>query len=176
MRIVGGKAKGRRLKVSKKGTRPTKGIVREAILNIIRSIVHESHVLDIFAGSGALGIEALSCGAKHCVFIEKNPKALIGNIARLSLGESALVISTDFRAGMKKLKGQEFDIIFLDPPYSKRYVEKVIGLIAQQHLLKSGGIIVAEHDPEEEFAVPEGYSIQQQKRYGDTKVTFLGYD
>lgn len=175
MRIVGGKAKGRRLKVSKKGTRPTKGIVREAIFNIIRPILRESHVLDIFAGSGALGIEALSRGAQHCVFIERKPKALIDNITRLSLEKSTRVIRTDFRAGMKRLKDQQFDIIFLDPPYSKHYVEKVISMIAHQHLLQSGGVIVAEHDPEEKFALPDDFSIHQQKRYGDTAITFLGH-
>lgn len=173
MRIVGGNAKGRRLKVSKKGIRPTKGIVREAIFNIISPFVHDSLVLDIFAGSGALGIEALSRGAKYCVFIEKRTKALTDNIAQLSMDKKTHVIHADFRSGLNHLKGQRFGIIFLDPPYSKHYVEKVITIIAEQQLLRKNGVIVAEHAPEESFTVPEDYSIYKKKRYGDTCITFL---
>ena len=173
MRIVGGHAKGRRLKVSKKGIRPTKGIVREAIFNIINPFVYDSHVLDIFAGSGALGIEALSRGAKYCVFIEKKTKALAENIAQLSMKESTHVVRADFRSGLRQLKGQQFDIIFLDPPYSKHYVEKGITIIAKQQLLRKDGIIVAEHAPEESFTVPEDYVLYKQKQYGDTCVTLL---
>jgi len=175
MRIVGGKAKGRRLKVAKKGTRPTKGFVREAIFNIITPFVHDSLVLDIFAGSGALGIESLSRGAKYCVFIEKKTKALVDNIAQLSMKDCTRVIRTDFKSGLRQLKGQQFDIIFLDPPYSKHYVEKAITIIAKQQLLRKDGVIVAEHAPEELYTVPEDYSIFKKKRYGDTCVTFLVY-
>lgn len=173
MRIVGGNAKGRRLKVSKKGTRPTKGFVREAVFNIISPFVHDSLVLDIFAGSGALGIEALSRGARHCVFIERKAKALTANIVQLSMDETTHVIRADFRSGLSHLKGQQFDIIFLDPPYSKHYVEKVIAIVAKQQLLRKDGVIVAEHAPEESFTVPEDYSIYKKKRYGDTCITFL---
>jgi 16S rRNA (guanine966-N2)-methyltransferase len=173
MRIVGGNAKGRRLKVSKKGTRPTKGIVREAIFNIVHPFVHNSRVLDIFAGSGALGIEALSRGAQYCVFIEKKAKALTDNIAKLSMDKNTCVIRADFRSGLSNLKGQQFDLIFCDPPYRKNYVEKVITIVAKQQLLRKNGVIIAEHAPEESFTIPRDYSIYKQKRYGDTCVTFL---
>jgi 16S rRNA (guanine(966)-N(2))-methyltransferase RsmD len=173
MRIVGGNAKGRRLKVSKKGTRPTKGVVREAIFNIISPFVRDSLVLDVFAGSGALGIEALSRGARHCIFIEKKTRVLRDNIVRLSMNKNTHIIRADFRSGLSHVKDRQFGIIFLDPPYRKHYVEKTIAIVAKQQLLSEGGVIVAEHAPEESFTVPQDYAIYRTKRYGDTCVTML---
>ncbi len=173
MRIVGGRNKGKRIKVSRRGIRPTKGIVREAIFNIINKKIDSAEALDIFAGSGALGIEAISRGARSCVFVEKNPKILLQNIKNFFLMNNTKVIKDDFRIGCKKIKGKKFDIIFLDPPYNKNYVGQTIKLISQHSLLKESGIIVAEHRPEEKFTLPENFSILKDKRYGDTAVTFI---
>ncbi len=174
MRIAGGRDKGRRIKVSRKGIRPTKALVREAIFNIIRTRMYDAEVLDIFAGSGALGIEAVSRGAKSCVFVEKKPKILLQNIQNFSLMNNTKVIRSDFRAGCRRMKGKKFDIIFLDPPYNRNYVQKTIGLISQYSLLKEDGIIVAEHCTEEEFDIPEDLSQIERRSYGDTAVTFIG--
>ncbi|MBA7624370.1 Ribosomal RNA small subunit methyltransferase D [subsurface metagenome] len=173
MRIVGGLNKGRRIKISKRGIRPTKGIVREAIFNVIGVKVQRAYVLDIFAGSGALGLEAISRGARSCAFIEKKPKILLQNIKNLSLNSETKVMAKDFRIWLKKIACEKFDIIFLDPPYSKNYVGKTIKLISQHKLLKAKGIIVAEHHPEEKFILPEDLSILKRKRYGETAVTFI---
>ncbi len=101
MRIVGGLNKGRRIKISKRGIRPTKGIVREAIFNVIGIKVQRAYVLDIFAGSGALGLEAISRGARSCAFIEKKPKILLQNIKNLSLNSETKVMAKDFRIWLK---------------------------------------------------------------------------
>ncbi len=174
MRIAGGRDKGKRIKVSRKGIRPTKGIVREAIFDIIRTRIHNAEVLDIFAGSGALGIEAVSRGARSCVFVEKKPKILLQNIKNFSLMNSTKIIKGDFRTGCREVQGRKFDVIFLDPPYNKNYVKKTIKLISEYNLLKESGIIVAEHCPEEEFEIPENLSKIKEKLYGDTAVTFIG--
>ena len=131
MRIVGGLNKGRRIKISKRGIRTTKGKVREAIFNVIQ------------------------------------------NIKNLSLNSETKVMAKDFRIWLKKIACEKFDIIFLDPPYSKNYVGKTIKLISQHKLLKDKGIIVAEHHPEEKFILPEDLSILKTKRYGETAVTFI---
>lgn len=174
MRIAGGQNKGRRLKVSKKGIRPTKGIVREAIFNIVGSRIQGAEGLDIFAGSGALGLEAISRGAKNCVFIEKKPRTLLQNIKNLFSVKKTKVIKNDFRIGLRKVKKQKFDIIFLDPPYNKNYIEKTISIISKYGLLKDEGIIIAEHYVSEKFGLPDDLCIVKEKRYGETTVTLIG--
>ena len=173
MRIAGGRDKGRRIKVSRKGIRPTKALVREAIFNIIRTRIYDAEILDIFAGSGALGLEAISRGAKSCVFVERKPKILHQNIQNFSLMSNTEVIKSDFRAGCRRMKNKQFDVIFLDPPYNKNYVQKTIDLISQYNLLKENGIIVAEHCTEEKFDIPENLSQIKKRAYGDTAVTFI---
>lgn len=173
MRIIGGQSKRRRIKVSKKGIRPTKGIIRGAIFNIIGERVHDARVLDIFAGSGALGLEAVSRGAKSCVFIEKRPKILFQNIEDFSVVDKTKVIAGDFRSGLKKIGSMQFDIIFMDPPYSKNYVEKTLTLIIKHQLLRKEGVIVAEHYYEEEFILPNSLFIFKKKCYNETVVSFM---
>ena len=173
MRVVGGYKKGQRLKVSRKGIRPTKSIVREAIFNIIRDRVQGAKILDIFAGSGALGIESLSRGAAHCVFIEKQTKMLSENIARLLLEDHAKIIRSDYRKGLMLIKDQRFDLIFLDPPYHENHLEKTLGLICSNELLYKDGMIIVEHLPDITIGLPEGMVIFKKKRYGDTEVTFI---
>jgi 16S rRNA (guanine966-N2)-methyltransferase len=175
MRIVGGNNKGRRIKVPKKGIRPTKGLIRGAIFNIIGEKVCDVDVLDVFAGSGALGLEAVSRGAKTCVFIEKNPKFLHENIKHILMPTHKIRIFTgDFRICLKKLIDKKFDIIFLDPPYRKNYVQKAINLIAKYHLSNSNGIIVIEHHRAEKFAIPMNYSLAKTKHYGETSMLTNG--
>jgi len=175
MRIVGGQHKGKRLKVSKKGLRPTKSIVREAIFDILSKGINNADVLDIFAGSGALGLEALSRGAKSCVFIEKTPKTLIKNINNTSSNSKIKiqVIKDDFRMGLKRFRKTKFDIIFLDPPYYKNYINKAIKLLVRYNLLKENTVIVAEHHSDEELILPDGLLVLKKKYYGDTAITFI---
>ena len=173
MRIVGGACKKRSLKVPKKGVRPTKGIVRGAIFNILGELIIDADVLDIFAGSGALGIEAVSRGAKHCVFVEKHPRLLRMNITGLLHAKQARILSADFRLALRRLKRQSFDVIFADPPYNKEYVQITLKLIVSYDLLKKDGIMVIEHSPLEEFALPETFTRFKARKYGDSALSFI---
>ena len=173
MRIIAGTNKGGRIRVAKKGTRPTKGLVREAIFDVLGAKVIDAAILDVFAGSGALGIEALSRGARSCFFIEKQPKELFRNIQSLSFMEKTRVIIGDFRFGLKKLKGTRFSLIFLDPPYGKGYLRMAINLIGEYGLIEDNGIIIAEHAVEDTIELPKMFSVQKIKRYGDTAVSFV---
>jgi 16S rRNA (guanine966-N2)-methyltransferase len=175
MRIVGGACKRRSLKVPKKGVRPTKGIVRGAIFNILGELNMNAEVLDVFAGSGALGIEAISRGAKHCVFIEKHPRHLRTNITNLVSRSQARIIAQDYRRALRRLKDQKFGVIFADPPYNRNYVQRTLEEIAGYNLLARGGMVVIEHSPLEEFTVPDTLEKIKEKKYGDTTVSFIGH-
>jgi 16S rRNA (guanine(966)-N(2))-methyltransferase RsmD len=173
MRIVGGACSKRSIKVPKKGVRPTKGIVREAIFNIIGEKIHNAHVLDIFAGSGALGIEAISRGAKHCTFVEKDPATLRANITYLSIKEQVKILAHDFRRALRLVRKTEFDLIFADPPYNTKLAQKTVDLIQRHTLLACGGMPIVEHSPREKISPPDTLSLFKQKKYGDTQVTML---
>ena len=123
MRIIGGNKKGKRILVARKGIRPTKGIVREAILQVIHTRIPGAHVLDLFAGSGALGLEALSRGAQSCVFIEQHPSVLYKNIENIVPEMNTEVIRTNYESALRRLAHDRFSVIFMDPPYGKAYVE-----------------------------------------------------
>jgi 16S rRNA (guanine966-N2)-methyltransferase len=173
MRIVGGACKKRPLRVPGKGVRPTRGLIREAIFNVLSERVVDARILDIFAGSGALGIEAISRGARHCTFIEKKSRVLRKNIAALAIKEQTRVLSEDFRPALRRSKGKSFDIIFADPPYNRNYIQPAIEMISRYALLATAGIIVVEHSSLEEYAIPEGLVKIKQKQYGDTTISFL---
>lgn len=173
MRIIGGNKKGKRILVAQKGVRPTKGIVRDAILQVIQKNIPGARVLDIFAGSGALGLEALSRGARSCVFIEKHPHVLYKNIENIAPDMPTQVIRKNYTSALKSIEGEQFSVIFFDPPYGKMYVEKTLALISTHTLLEQCGIAVIEHDPDEFFLLPDGYIITKQKRYGDTMITYV---
>ncbi len=173
MRVVGGACKRRLLKTPARGVRPTRGSIREAIFNVLGGVVEDALVLDIFAGSGALGIEALSRGAKHCTFVEKRPRVLRANLALLGLSDRSLVLSEDFRPALRRSKGNAFDVIFCDPPYNRHHIQPTLEIIARYDLLSADGIIAAEHSPLEHYEMPENMKLWKQKNYGNTTVTFL---
>ena len=173
MRIGGGACSKRSIKVPRKGVRPTKAIVREAIFNIIGDRIHKAQVLDIFAGSGALGMEAISRGAEYCTFIEKKPQTLRSNIADLSLQKQAKVLALDVRRALRLLRKQTFDLIFADPPYDKKLAQITTDLVSRYALLCSDGLLVIEHSPREKLSAPETLSLFKQKKYGDTELSIL---
>jgi 16S rRNA (guanine(966)-N(2))-methyltransferase RsmD len=174
MRITGGTLKGRRIKIPKRRVRPTKGIVRGAIFNIIGSHIQNAHILDIFAGSGALGLEALSRGATSCVFIEKKSKVLRENIKNLyPRAQTIHIISSDFRRGVKRVVNKQFNIIFVDPPYHTQYIQKTLALIMKYRLLSNNGVVIVEHHSDEALKVPENLLLEKKKKYGETTVSFI---
>jgi len=173
MRIVGGACKKRPIRVPEGGVRPTKGIVRGAIFNIIADNITDAEVLDIFAGSGALGLEALSRGARYCTFIEKRAATLRTNITELSFRKQTTILAHDFQRALRQLKKRAFDLIFADPPYNKNLAQKVSDLVKRHGLLTNNGMLIIEHSPREKISVPAKFYVLKQRKYGDTMITII---
>ena len=180
MRIISGKFKGKRL-TSFRGRhiRPTSDKVREAIFNILPVEWDGKEVLDLFAGTGALGIESLSRGAQKAVFVEHHFRAvkiLEKNIKALLLDEQIRLLKLHVDEGLNFIKRSawKFDIAFLDPPYSKGLTDNILHLIADSEVMKENGIVVVEHHDKEQLS--ERYQKLQmdgQRKYGNTKVSFF---
>ncbi|WP_422445925.1 16S rRNA (guanine(966)-N(2))-methyltransferase RsmD [Thermoanaerobacterium sp. DL9XJH110] len=178
MRIIGGFYRGRKIK-SPAGTdtRPTPDMVREALFNIISPVVADSVFLDIYAGTGAVGLEALSRGARFTAFIEKDAAAcrlIKDNLANLGLRNKALVIKSDALEGLKKLEknGLSFDIIFMDPPYHKNMTGCCLTHLINSGLIKAGGVVIVQHS-EDEKVEQAGFCCIKKRRYGRTMLTFF---
>lgn len=177
MRIIAGSLKGRRLAPVRGRMRPTAAKVREAVFNILGAAVSGARVLDLFAGTGALGIEALSRGAAAALFVETHPQSLQvlrRNLTDLDLGDRSRVWPMPVHAALKKLAGREepFDLAFLDPPYGGEAAAAVSAL-GSAGVLRPGAWAVVEHSRRE--TLPEACgSLQRQevRRYGETLVAF----
>lgn len=178
MRINSGKYKNKQLlALSGKLTRPTSDKVRESIFDVLlcRGELN-GDVLDLFAGSGALGVEALSRGCESGVFIEKNPKAacLLGKNLEF-VREKKELYNTDWKVAVRKLEGRQFDYIFIDPPYALRIEPLIISEIISKNLLKRNGTIIVEHDSSNDFFIDKTIFSSFKKEYSSTSVTFLNY-
>lgn len=175
MRVITGSARGRRLgELKGMETRPTTDKVKESIFNCIQFDVENARVLDLFAGTGQLGIEALSRGAKSALFVDKRAdavKLVRENLALCRLEENAQVICGDSVAVLGAQR-QKFDIIFLDPPYGSGLLEQAMEKIASFDILSPHGIMVAESALDQALpALPAPYSLYREYRYGKIKVT-----
>lgn len=176
MRIITGKYKGRTLfSPTRDGVRPTSDRVREAQFSILysRGGVEDKRVLDLFAGTGALGIEALSRGAKSCVFCDLDTRLCASNINKV--GASARVISGDYRQSLKKLSGEKFDLIFIDPPYGKDYEFDSLNIILSERLLSENGYIFLEVSSENPLSISGGYDIIDKRTIGQTAIALIKY-
>ncbi len=180
MRIIGGKFRGRKIQDPHlKTTRPTKDRIREAVFNIIAAELPDARVLDLFAGSGAYGLEALSRGAKEAVFAEKNPSCadtIKKNIQLLKLDDCAEVLIGDAFAAIKSFgeKKEKFDLVFSDPPYDAGMTKKVLLKIYQYDILNPTGLLILEHSRAEDIAgVETGVSIIKQRTYGDICISIF---
>ena len=175
MRIIAGEYKGRKLESpADNAVRPTSDKVKEALFSILADRMWGSRVLDLFSGTGNLGIEALSRGAAECVFCDSSRESLRlikANIAHCKAEEGARVVPGDFKKTLMNLDGQ-FDIILLDPPYDKGFLEPAFELIRQQNLLAEDGVIVAEHRKEEDLPDElHGFIKEKERRYGIIKLS-----
>ncbi|MFC3040224.1 16S rRNA (guanine(966)-N(2))-methyltransferase RsmD [Virgibacillus xinjiangensis] len=173
MRVIAGEHKGRQLKaVTGKSTRPTTDKVKEAVYQIMGPFFQGGAVLDLFAGSGSLGIEALSRGMDSAVFVDKHPKAvqtIYANLKMLKLEEQAEVFRADaYRAIQAAAKrGLEFDLILLDPPFRKVDYEKLLHEIIRLRLIAPTGIVYCEHDPADVLSeLHTGFTLLRQEDYG----------
>lgn len=173
MRIISGSRRGKKL-LPPVGydTRPTTDRVKESVFNIIQSFIPSERVLDLFAGSGALGIEALSRGCDHAVFIDGSRDALTvcrRNIENSRFGEKSSVIQIDALKYLEKCT-ECFDIIFLDPPYNKGLLTRAAALIEKRGLLAEGGVMVCETEVGGEVPSLESTELIRSASYGKTSI------
>ena len=179
LRVIAGVAKGHRLKTPRgMATRPTSDRVKEALFNIIAAFVPDSYVLDMFSGTGSLGIEALSRGAAYAVFVDYHKECvdiIKENLNYTKLQSKAKVFQADCLRVAKKLgrRGNRFDIIFMDPPYSKNLVEGALSSIVENGIIKDNGIIVVEHRKSDTVPQKIGdVELVRRQDYGDTSLSF----
>ena len=175
MRVITGKARGVTLKTPDgMQTRPTSDRVKEALFSIINFDIPGARVLDLFGGTGQLGIEALSRGAKSATFVDAGEPAcrlIRENLRRTKLEADGKVIRSDYMAYLDRCR-EQFDIIFLDPPYAEVFLENSLKRIAEIDILQSGGIIVAERPLGKELPWDfEGFTRSKDYKYGNTLLT-----
>jgi 16S rRNA (guanine(966)-N(2))-methyltransferase RsmD len=180
MRVIGGNARGRRLKAPKgRSLRPTAARVKESLFNILPHDLTGIKVLDLFAGTGNVTIEALSRGAAEAILIDsswESGKAIRENLRRLKLAGRTRVWITPVAHALRLLarRGETFDMIFLDPPYDQRLVDATLRIIAKGKLLRNSGQLIAEHSNREEIASRyESLVLRDQRRYGGTLLSFF---
>lgn len=177
IRVAGGVLRGRTLKtLTGRETRPTTGRVREAMFSILQHDIEGAAVLDLFSGSGALAIEALSRGAALAVLIEKHAKAaaiIKDNLKQLDL--IARLIVADYAAGLRLLadEGQSFDLVFADPPYSLPAPDDLCSLLPKYPLLKEGALLIMEHAG---TVVPADTRTIKTRRFGDSAISIFCYE
>lgn len=180
MRIISGTSKGRKLVTPRsQSLRPTSDRVKESIFNILQDDIVGKVVLDLFAGTGNLGIEALSRGAKKTIFVEKGRQALRliqRNLTQFGLEERSEILPKDaIRAiGILKQRGESFDLILMDPPYQKGLIQKTLMKLNSYPIYHKDSILVIEHDRREPLStVMDGWNLIRQRRIGDTVISFL---
>ena len=179
MRIIAGTARGRSI-VAPAGskTRPTQDHVRESLFNIIRWDVQDARVLDLFAGTGALSLEAISRGAKEAVLIDMDRdacSAIKKNMETTCLGEQCRLISRDYVQAMDQLaqEGQKFDVVFIDPPYRMDHTGEMCIQLMDKGLLSDAFLIVVEHKRGMAPLLDLRFEAFDLRKYGDTEITFV---
>lgn len=175
MRVVSGSARGGKLQpVPGMNTRPTTDRVKENVFNLIQDYVRDARVLDLFAGTGQLGIEALSRGAAHCDFVEQNKTAyniVCKNTKTARVDSRSTVHCGEATRYLSHAPKRAFDLIFLDPPYGGRLLENALSTIETFDILSADGIIICESAVEDAFV--HGFEVVRERRYGATMITVL---
>ena len=177
MRIIGGQYRGRKL-FAPKGlqVRPTADRAREAVFNILGARVRGARVADLFAGTGAMGLEALSRGASQAVFVDSQPAALAAirrNLDTMGLTEP-LVLRADLSRGLRPLvETGPFDLIFMDPPYAGNVLNFVLTKLKQEGLAAPDGLVVVEHGGDQGSWEETGWKVLDERRYGRARICFL---
>lgn len=182
MRVISGSAKGRKLQtIEGLSTRPTTDRIKETLFNIIAFDLPEARFLDLFAGSGAIGIEALSRGAAEGVFVDHDPRcqqAIRENLMHTKLDKLARIMGLEVPSALAQLakKEETFDIIFLDPPYDMGLAEPTLLEIVRCGLLKRDGYIIVERSAQIPLLPIPGLMVLREKEYRTTVMTFLGLE
>ncbi len=174
MRIITGKARGVRLDtLNGLSTRPTAEKVKEAVFSMIQFETEGRRVLDLFSGSGQMALEALSRGAESAVMVDASKEAaeiIRKNAVKTRLFSQTKVIVSDYKAAIKQLSGERFDLIFCDPPYAAKLTADAITRALRAKIISDGALIVCESDEETPFELPE-LVIRKHNKYGKTFVT-----
>lgn len=177
MRVVSGNLRGMKLNtIDGDSTRPTREVVKEALFSILTNDVPGATFLDLFAGSGAIGIEAISRGAESAILIDLNPacvKVIKENVKKGRIEDCTRIYNTDYKIALKKLKGEKIDIAYIDPPYNKEMGVDAIRKMWEYELLSDNGIIIMETDTNEDAPDEiEGFTKYNYKRYGRNILSF----
>jgi 16S rRNA (guanine966-N2)-methyltransferase len=180
MRIISGISKGKRLTTPKgHALRPTSDRVKESIFNILGEAVEGKVVLDLFAGTGNLGIEALSRGAKRALFVERGREAtrlIKSNLSQCRMAMVSEIIPKDVirTIGTLHQRGETFDLILMDPPYEKGLIEKTLWKLQFHRIYHNDSILIIEHDRREPLPTDlDGWNLIRQRKIGDTLISFL---
>ena len=180
MRVIAGSARRTQLKTLEgMDTRPTTDRIKETLFNMIAPYLYDSIFLDLFAGSGGIGIEALSRGAMESVFVEKNPKAMAcvkENLQKTHFERKGMTMQMDVMTALYKLEGEkQFDYIFMDPPYNNELERQVLEYLQDSSLADEDTLIIVEADLHTDFSYVEefGYELSRSKEYKTNKHIFL---
>lgn len=179
MRVIAG-SKRRLSLVTPKGsnTRPTSDQIKETLFNIIAPDLYDVNFLDLFAGSGQIGIEALSRGAASATFVEQDKAALTcidTNINKCGLADVSTVYGTDVLSALGRMRGQKFDMVFMDPPYGKGLEKDVLSQLKNLELLSDDAVVIIEEQVDKDFGYVNdmGYEVTREKCYKTNKHVFL---
>lgn len=179
MRVISGTARGNKLQTLEGlSTRPTADRIKESLFNILSPDLYDSVFLDLFAGSGAIGIEALSRGARQAVFAENNKdaaKIIRANLAHTKMSDRAKVIEQEVPAAMRAISDTKFDIIFMDPPYGKGLIDLSLSEILKNELLFEHGKVICEAVAKEKINF-SGWTLDRIKEYRTSQILFLSLE
>ena len=181
MRVIAGSARSLKLKTLEGlDTRPTTDRIKETLFNMIQNDIYGSSFLDLFAGSGAIGIEALSRGADECVFVENNSKAvevINDNLEFTKLKDNAIVLAKSYEVAIAELeaKNMVFDVVFMDPPYDKELEKNVLELLEKSVIINNDTIVIVEASLDTSFDYLDslGFEIYKEKTYKTNKHLFI---
>ena len=175
VRVTGGALGGRRLRIPRRGVRPSADRVRESLFARLTDL-EGAAVLDLFAGSGALGVEALSRGAASLVCVEQSREVievLRANLSDLGVGDAARVLAGDAARTIRRLgrSGERFDLVFLDPPYAHPATADVLATLVESEILAEGAVVVLERSRSHPVPEVAGLALWDERRYGDTVIS-----
>ena len=180
MRIISGKARGTKLyTLEGENTRPTLDRVKESIFNIIQNEIEGAKILDLFSGSGAIGLEFLSRGAEKAVLCDKSKEAINiirKNVEKTHFENCSQIYNTDFETCLEKIKNEQYDIIYLDPPYATEYIRKALEKIIKLKIAKEESLIIIETDDEPRILKEiENIDVEivDKRKYGRATIIFL---
>jgi 16S rRNA (guanine966-N2)-methyltransferase len=172
MRIVSGENRGTRIRYPAAGLRPTRQIVKQAILNQLRPVIAGARVCDLFCGAGGLGLEAISSGAESVVFVEQDRRTVrFLRENTLPYRERTRIMVGDAIKCIARLAGSMFDVVLADPPYEQGLDQATLEAISAHDLLRLEGLVVLEHSRRDEPKAPSGLTLLKSRRFGDTVIS-----